>query len=374
MNARVAALLVLVLALVGGGALYYYQQARTEKPAGIAALGKPLLKGLKAADIASISIREPQASITLDRKDSGWAIAERAGFPGDPERVREFVLKAIGLKVGQAEPLGAADRKRLKLDDSATRVEFLGTDGKALAAMLVGRKYFKGEPENPDKAIGDGRFVLVPPDEKTVYVISDPLSQASAKSSDWISRTGFSVEKVKSLEYAPAAGEGWKLERASEDANWTFSGAKTTDKVEPARANSAAYSLANVDLADVAGKDAKPEETGLAAPTVLTANTFDGLTYTLKLGALRGENYYATVAIAGEPKPEGKDAEERAKKLAERLPHERSLAAYTLLVSKSRVEDALKPRAELVAKRQEPKDEAPKKEAGKEAPQRGKKK
>ena len=374
MNARVAALLVLVLALVGGGALYYYQQARTGKPAGIAALGKPLLKGLKAADIASISIREPQASITLDRKDSAWAIAERAGFPGDLERVREFVLKAIGLKVGQAEPLGAADRKRLKLDDSATRVEFLGADGKALAAMLVGRKYFKGEPENPDKAIGDGRFVLVPPDEKTVYVISDPLSQASAKSSDWISRTGFSVEKVKSLEYAPAAGEGWKLERASEDANWTFSGAKTIDKVEPARANSAAYSLANVDLADVAGKDAKPEETGLAAPTVLTANTFDGLTYTLKLGAIRGENYYATVAIAGEPKPEGKDAEERAKKLAERLPHERSLAAYTLLVSKSRVEDALKPRAELVAKMQEPKDEAPKKEAGKEAPQRGKKK
>src|SRR6185503_11752193 len=110
--------------------------------------------------------------------------------------------------------------------------------------------------------------------------------------------------KVKSLEYAPAAGEGWKLERATEDAEWTLAGAKT-EKVEAAKANAAAYSLASVELADVLGKETKPEETGLATPTVLTAHTFDGLAYTLRLGALKGENYYATVAVAGEPKPEG---------------------------------------------------------------------
>ena len=364
MNARVAALLVALLVLFGGGALYYYQQARTQKPAGVAALGKPLLKGLRAADIAAISVREPQAAITLERKDSGWVIAERAAFPADLERVREFVLKAIELKVGQAEPLGAADRKRLKLDDAATRVEFRGADGKPLAAVLVGRKYFKSEPENPDKAIGDGRFVLLPGDEKTVYVVSDPLAQASAKSADWVSRAAFSAEKVKSLEYAPATGEGWKLERATEDADWTLAGAKA-EKVEAAKANAAAYSLASVDLADVLGKETKPEETGLSAPTVLTANTFDGLTYTLRLGALKGENYPATLAVTGDPKPEGKDAEERAKKLAERLPRERALAAYTLLIPKSRLEDALKPRAELLARKEAPKGEEPAKEAAK---------
>jgi uncharacterized protein DUF4340 len=364
MNARVAALLVALLALFGGGALYYYQQARTQKPAGVAALGKPLLKGLRAADIATISVREPQAAITLERKDSGWVIAERAGFPADLERVREFVLKAIELKVGQAEPLGAADRKRLKLDEAATRVEFRGADGKALAAVLVGRKYFKSEPENPDKAIGDGRFVLLPGDEKTVYVVSDPLAQASAKSADWLARAGFSAEKVKSLEYAPATGEGWKLERASEDADWTLAGAKA-DKVETARANAAAYSLASVELADVLGKETKPEETGLSAPTVLTAHTFDGLTYTLRLGTLKGENYPATLEVAGDPKPEGKDAEERAKKLAERLPRERALATYALLIPKSRLEDALKPRAELLARKEAAKGEEPAKEAPK---------
>jgi hypothetical protein len=355
MSARVAALLVALLALFGGGALYY-QHERAQKPAGAAALGKPLLKGLQAAQIASISIREPQAALTLERKDAGWVIAERGGFPADLERVREFVVKAIELKVGQAEPLGAADRKRLKLDDSATRIEFRGAGGNALAGLLVGRKYFKVEPDSPDKALGDGRFLLVPGDEKTVYIVSDPLAQASAKSADWIARAGFSAEKVKSLEVALANAEAWKIERTAENADWRLAGAKAGEKVEPAKGNAAAYSLANIDLADVAAKDVKPEETGLGSPSVLTASTFDGLVYTVRVGALKGENYYAAMALAGEPKPEGKDAEERAKKLAERLPRERSLAAYTLLVPKSRLEDALKPRAELLAK-EEPKGE-----------------
>jgi hypothetical protein len=370
MSARVAAILVVLLALLGGGALYYFKEARTQKPAGVGALGKPLLKGLKAAEISSIQVREPEQTLTLERKDAGWTIVERANFPADLERVREFVVKAIDLKVGQVEPLGAVDRKRLKLDDGATRVDFRGADGKPLTTMLVGRKYFKSEPENPERAIGDGRFVLLPTEEKTVYIVSDPLAQASAKSADWIARNGFSVEKVKSLEYAPAKGDGWKLERATEEADWTLAGAK--DKVEPTKANSAAYSLATVDLADVGGKDLKPEETGLATPTVLTAQTFDGLTYTLKLGALKGDNYYATVAVAGEAKPQGKDADERAKKIAERLPRERSLTAYTLLIPKSRLEDALKPREELLAKK-DGKDEAQKKEPAKDAPKAKKK-
>ena len=57
-------------------------------------------------------------------RTSAGCIAERADFPADLSKVREFVLKAIGLKVGQSEPLGEKDRARLNLDASGTRVEF----------------------------------------------------------------------------------------------------------------------------------------------------------------------------------------------------------------------------------------------------------
>ena len=103
-------------------------------------------------------------------------IAERADFPADIGKVREFVLKVIGLKVGQSEPLGEKDRARLNLDASGTRVEFKAADGKDLGVFTVGRKYFKREVENPDKAIADGRFVALPGEAGTAYLVADPLT------------------------------------------------------------------------------------------------------------------------------------------------------------------------------------------------------
>src|SRR6185436_4798359 len=107
-----------------------------------------------------------------------------------------------------------------------------------------------------------------------------------------------------------ADGTSWRIERSGDNADWKLAGARGDEKLEVTKANAASYSLSQIELADVAPADAKPEETGLDKPAVVTATTLDGLTYTLKLGKLAGDNYYAAIAIAGEPKPEGKDAEE----------------------------------------------------------------
>ena len=353
MNARIAAVLVVLLAALGGGALLVYQQGRSQRPAEAVALGQPLLKDLKAAQVSAIQIRESQATLTLERKDERWVIAERAGFPADLERVRDFAIKAIELKIGQAEPIGEKDRTRLNLDASGTLVEFRDAQGKPLARFIAGKKFFKREPENADKATGDGRFVLLPEDPGRVIVVSNPLTQATAKSAEWISRSGLAIEKVKSLEVRPAAGEGWKIERSGDNADWKLAGIRPQEKLEITKANAAAYSLASLELADVASKEAL--DTGLDKPALITAATFDGLSYTIRVGKLAGEQHYVTASVAGEPKAEGKDAEERNKKLAERLVREKALAGQVLLVARSRLDDVLKPRAELLAKPEEKK-------------------
>lgn len=349
MNARIAGVLVVLLIALGGGALLVREQQSSPKSAGEGTLGQPLLKGLQASQVAGIAIREPKGAIRIAKKDERWTIAERGGFPADLDKVREFVVKAIGLKVGQMEPVGEKDRARLLLDAGGTAIEFLGADGKPLARLTAGRKYFKTEPENPEKANGDGRYVALPGDEKRVLVVADPLVQASTRSADWISKAGFAAEKVKTMEVRAPDGASWKIERSGDNADWKLAGARASEKLDITKANSASYSLSLIELADVAPADAKPEETGLDKPTVVTAATFDGLTYTLKVGKLAGENYYANVAIAGEPKPEGKDAEDRLKKINERLPREKSLAAWTLLIPKSKLDDILRKRAELLA-------------------------
>ena len=356
MNARFLGVLLILLVALGGGALLVREQQASRPSAGTGTLGQPLLKDLQASQVAAIVIREPKAAITIARKDERWTIAERGGFPADVDKVRDFVVKAMALKIGQIEPIGEKDRARLLLDAGGTAIEFLGADGKPLAKLTAGKKYFKSEPENAEKANGDGRYVALPGDEKRVIVVSDPLSLASTRSADWISKAGFAAEKVKVMEVrfadGAATGASWRIERSGDNADWKLAGARGDEKLEVTKANSASYSLSLLELADVAPADAKPEETGLDKPTLVTATTLEGLSYTLKLGKLAGENYYASVAIAGTPKPEGKDAQERLKKINERLPREQALAAYTLLIPKSKLEDVLKKRAELLAKKE----------------------
>src|SRR5688500_3944943 len=145
MNARVAAILVVLLAVLGGGALLYYQQERERRPQNVATLGRTLLQDLRIAEVASIRIVEPKSTLTVQRRDEGWTIAERDGFPADLARVREFVLKLAALKVGQSEPIGEKDRARLNLDASGTQVELGDAAGKLLASLTVGKKYWKRE-------------------------------------------------------------------------------------------------------------------------------------------------------------------------------------------------------------------------------------
>lgn len=335
MNARIAAILVLLLVFLGGAALILQRQETSQRPANAGALGQRLLKDLKAAEVALIRIVEPKASLTLQRKDEGWVIAEREGFPADMAKVRELVVSAIELKIGQSEPIGEKDRARLNLDSSGTQVEFAGADGKALAKLIVGKKYFKREPDNADKAPADGRFVMRPEDSATVYTVSDPLPQASARTADWIDRGGFKVEKVKTLEVRYPGGEGWRIERTGDNADWKLAGAKPGEKLDIPKANAASYSLGLLELADVAPKDVKAngEMRGLDKPILINATTLAGVSYAIKVGRLEGENYYVTFTSSADQ------------------PREKLLSRHVLLVPKSKLEDTLKPRAELLEKK-----------------------
>jgi hypothetical protein len=276
MNARVVLVLVVLLGVLGGGSLLYLHQENAEQPDNVATLGKPLLPDLKAADIAAIKIVEPKGTLTLQRKEDGWVIAERRGFPADNNKVRDFVLKVLELKVGQSDPIGDKDRARLNVDESGTQVEFLGATGKPLGKLTVGKKYFKRDVDNPDKAPADGRFVVVKND--VVFTVSDPLTQATAKTADWIDHTSFQVEKVKTLELKKPDGESWKLERSGDNAEWKLTPMKPGEKLNTGNANAATYSLSLLELADVAPDDVKQdgEMRGLDKPTIIDATTLDG--------------------------------------------------------------------------------------------------
>jgi hypothetical protein len=349
MNARVVGILVVLLAVLGGGALLYQYQERSRRPDNAATLGRSLFKDLKAAEVAAVRIVEPKATLTVQQKNERWVLAERGDFPADLAKVREFVVQALALKVGQSEPIGEKDRARLNLDDSGTRVEFVGADGKPLSRLIVGKKYFKREVDNPEKARADGRFVALPDEPKMVYIVSNPLDQATTRSSEWIDKTSFQIEKVKTLEVRPPEGGGYRIERDGDNADWRLAGAKAGEKLDVGRANAASYSLSMLELADAA-----PKATALEAPTTVQVTTLDGLAYTIRVGKLQGENYPVTFSASGALRKDAKDAE-RLKKLEERLPRDKLLSDYVLFIPKSKLEDTLRKRDELLEKKDDAK-------------------
>jgi hypothetical protein len=366
MNARIVGILIALLVVLGGGALVYLQQQSSQQASNLATLGRPLLKDLRAADIVSIRIVEPKATLTLERKDDRWTIAERGGFPADIGKVRDFVVRLIELKVAQSEPIGAADRARLALEEpgkngAGTLVELRSADGRALARLIAGKAYFKGETDVQRAA--DGRFVVLPASADTVYIVSDPLAQARARSADWIDRTAFKVEKVKTMEVRFPDGERWRIARSRDDANWKLDGLRAGEKVSVTRANSASYSLSLLELSDVAAPGLKPADAGLDKPTLVEAGTLDGLQYTIKIGKLDGDRYFVGFTSGGslvkarKPEP-GESADDRARRdkayaeriaaMEKRLPYEKMLSGHVLLVAKSKLEDVLKKRSELI--------------------------
>jgi hypothetical protein len=154
------------------------------------------------------------------------------------------------------------------------------------------------------------------------------------------------------LELRYPDGGGWRIERDGDNAEWRLAGARPDEKLDTASANAASYSLSLLELADVAPKDVA--DAGLDKPVSIEATTLDGLAYSIKVGKLQGDNFYVAFTSSGTPAKDEKDAE-RLKKLGERLPREKLLSEYVLLVPKAKLEDTLKRRADLLEKRDDAK-------------------
>ena len=365
-------IILIALAIAAGGGAIYLLRGEGQSSSNAAALGQTLFPQLKAADVAKVTVAEPKGSINIEKKDGRWVIAEAGGFPADIEKVSELVVKVLELKTGQTEPIGEKDRARMQLtapgkgDGAATVVTLKGGDGKVLAELLVGKKYFKTQPEgDASKALGDGRFVMLPADATRVIVVSDPLKQATTTVSEWVSREGVAIENIKSIE-VKVADDGYKVTREHMDAAWVLEG--KGGELDQNKANGATYALAKVEVADVAAKDA---DTGLDGTTQVNVTTFDGLEYRMKFGKVDKDRTYAQLVVDGTParvakqapvgeKPEDKTKREKTeaeetKRFTDRVAREKALATFTVLAVKGKLDDVIKKRSDML--KVEPKEE-----------------
>ena len=363
---------LLVLAVVLGGVGYYVfnkQQSSYERGAS-SDEGKKFLQGVPPAainDIANISIKQNTNSVTLVRSGDQWTVAERGGYPANFANLSELVKKFWDLKVTRAVTAGPSRLPVLKLTkDSATLVELKDDKGKSIAAITLGLQTSKEAGEESQFGGGaypNGRYVMRGDDVKTIALVADPLN-IETRPEDWLNKEWFKVEKARAVSVVTlGATNDWKLVRENEQAAWNFSPTNApgaTNAADPGKTSALNWLLSSPSFNDVSA----PTTAALPRPTSATIETFDGFTYTLKMGETTGENMPLEILVSGtfptertaakDEKPEDKarlDKEfaDKNKMLADKLKAEKAFEKWTYTVSRSTLENLLKVRADFYA-------------------------
>ncbi len=316
MNRKQFLWLVLAVLVVGGAGLALVWKDLTAYRDSGAKIGARLMPDIKISDVAKLRLQDARQEVTLAIKDKVWRVEQRGGYPADFAEISGLILKLLEAKVVQSEQVGASLHPRLNLarpskevpEGTGTLLELSDASGQLLVSMVLGKVSLKKDAMNPlpnaKDGVPAGRHVLVTGKGDHVFVVSDPLEKAVAQPGAWVARDFFKVERIKTLQHA-----AWKIARDEEWGQWKF--VTGGGRLDPSAAVAVTNTLANLAFSDVMIDD----QAGAAPVTTLIAETFDNLTYTIKLAPHANGDFVLRFQVAGtpptarKPEPNGKTAE-----------------------------------------------------------------
>jgi hypothetical protein len=394
MNRKQLLILVALVVVLGIAGLVLYQRNQTSWQGGgrQAGAASKLLGDLPVNDVAAIVIKGGTNELDLVRQDNLWRVRQRNDYLANFSEISSFLLKAADLKAAQTEEIGPSQLGRYKLlppgleTNTAVLVELRDQAGKVIKSLLLGKTHMRKSEGRPspmgemadNEGFPDGRYVMVGTAAKTVAVISDPLSSVEAKPESWLNKDFFKVEKIRSIAVAfPVATNSWKVTRDTEaTSDWKLADAKPDEKLDSSKTSSFSYALNSPSFNDVLPGDTKPEQTGLDKPTVVTLDTFDNFTYTIKVGQKTNDSVPMVLAVTAQiskertagkdEKPEDKtrldkEFKDKQKKNEDKLAQEQGYGKWIYMVSNWTVDSLLKDRSQLLVEKKEElkKDEKP---------------
>jgi hypothetical protein len=395
MNSKQLIFLLIALAVIGGAGLVLVKRHQQSWAESETQIGQKLFSNYQVNDVAAIRVKG-ETELTLDRKDDGWHVKERNGYPANVSQIRELLIKLGDLKVAQSDAIDASQLARMHLAepgkgaDSAILLELDDAGGKPLQSLLLGKKHtHQSDRPSPmpygDEGFADGRYVMLKSDPKTVLTISDALNTADPKAADWLNKDFFKVEKPSAISFVSTnSTNSWKLTRETEASPWVLADIKPGEVLDSNKVSSLASTLSYPSFVDVAS-DPAPDKTGLDHPLMVNIDTFDQFTYAFKIGHKTPENdYNMTVAVTGEiptarvpgkdEKPEDKtkldkEFQEKTKTLQDKLNKEKAVSNWTYLVSTWLVDPFIQDRSKLMVDKAAEKKEGAAKPEDKSEPE-----
>lgn len=330
-----------------------------------AEVGSILLKEVPLENVGSFLINDGKNSVEVANKDGKWVVPGRDNFPASVTAVNELTDTAFNLKVQRVEKgVGKSQYGRLGLADAGGEakdeeigktVVFKNSAGTDMGSIVVGKTAeAKMTPGNFDMSgpKPSPQWIQVK-GQDVIYQTVTGFSKLDADPKNWLEKEDnfFKVEKIKSIAVTgPTPEESWKITREKEGGELKLDAPAAGEEFDAAKASGAGSAFAGPGFDDIL-PEADKAKAALDKPThTAVIETFDGLTYTVKVGAkvpppapdpkadpkdpppAPPDNYYVSYTVAGtlsespppyptpapvaptEPAPLAADANDEAKK------------------------------------------------------------
>ncbi len=328
-------------------------------------------------DVAKVMIKNKDSSVTLQKGEKSWEVAERSGYPAASDPVVSMLRDIWDLSIVQVITIGRSQYGRVNLiapedaktaEEGATIVTFQGKDGKDLASLWLGKIYERSEnranPMGGGMAMTEAGRYIKKGTSNSVYLVGDTFDKVATDPAEWINKDFFQVAGIKSIEIVSADKKNdWKLVRDDLAGDLKFAKPGKDEKLDQSKVSSMKGAFANPQVEDVfVGEDAKKNKTD---KTTFKIATFDGFNYTIAVGEKNDLNELPlTLKVSAkfvEKRKKGEEeSEEEAKKadkkfndnlksLQDKLAKEKALEGHVFKVRSYLVDSIAKARGDLLA-------------------------
>jgi Domain of unknown function (DUF4340) len=362
-------LLLLAVAVVAGLAGIYFQVAQSSKWSD-SKTDRTIFQNLPVNDIFQIQIRSGTASVTLEKKQDEWRVAEREDYPADFAKIRELIKTLWELKAGQEMQVGPSQLGRLKVTapgqgpEAGIEIDLKGEKESQIASLIIGKS--ADQSNAAAAAATTGRFVYNPAVKDRVYLVSESfLSVDPVSVGSWLDKTFITPGELKQVDQAAWSNNpGWKVTRTDAKGEWQLEDPQSGESLD--KSFSQGLSSFALSFVDVRPPSVSPDETGLKDPFKVSIKTFDGFTYDFLLGRDGPDktrylqvNVSADIPAArlSDPKENADDKKKKDQEfdqknagLKERLEKEKRFEKWVYLVPDWHLEQLLKRRNEIVSK------------------------
>ena len=267
--------------------------------------------------MATIRVEQGGGAVTVERRNGGWAVAERDGYRAAEKKVRSVLLGLAQLELIEPKTRKPELHEKLYLRDpdegrKSRRLTLLDAGGQEIAQLIVGMRKVRVQGE-----LSDGLYIRKPGDPQTWAADRDIDVDGDEKA--WLDRTIIDLEKdrVRRVEINHADGERTVVTRSSTEDEYFDVEDVPVGKalVTEGIAHPTGHLLSKLKLDDVHKEETVAFDENIDARARFS--TFDGIEVTLEVAEVDGQHWLRVLSSVASTEASA-DAEKEAEVLASR--------------------------------------------------------